>query len=210
MNEAWNFGFSYKSPVWQEKWSYNSYNPNLSPRRIGIQSDIPAIYSWGIAYKGIDRLLVDVDLRYFDYRNAALWGDSISSGGLNWSSIFAVAVGGQYQLTDRLTLRGGYLFNQNPINGVETLFNIQAPGFIQHTLSLGASLRVNENILFSAGWVHGFRNTIEGPVSQIPGTTARMDAQIDSILAGLTIQYGGKPVRTQPATASAPEGVEID
>jgi long-chain fatty acid transport protein len=202
LNDSWNLGFSYKSPIWQEKWSYNSYNPDLSPRTIGIQADIPAIYSWGLAYKGIERLLVDVDLRYFDYRNAALWGDSIASGGLAWDSIFAVAVGGQYQLTDRLTLRGGYLFNQNPINEVKTIFNVQAPGFIQHTLSLGATLRLNDNILFTAGWVHGFRNAIEGPIPQIPSSTARMDAQTDSILAGLTIQYGGKRTRSQVASSS--------
>ncbi len=153
---------------------------------------------------------MDVDLRYFDYRNAAFWGDSISGGGLNWSSIFAVAVGSQYQLTDRLTLHSGYLFNQNPINGVDTLFNIQAPGFIQNTLSLGASLRVNENILFSAGWVHGFRNTIEGPVAQIPGTSARMDAQVDSILAGLTIPYGARRVSIPEAPREAPGLAEID
>ena len=57
LNDAWNVGFSYKSPVWQEKWSYNSYNPDLSPRTISTQADVPAIYSWGVAYKGIDRLL---------------------------------------------------------------------------------------------------------------------------------------------------------
>lgn len=200
VNEAWNVGFSYKSPVWQERWSYNTFNPDLSPRRIGTQADVPAIYSWGVAYKGIERLLVDVDLRYIDYRNAALWGDSLDSGGLNWKSIFAVAIGGQYQLTDRLTLRGGYLYNQNPIHEVETLFNVQAPGFIQHTLSLGATVRLNDNILFTAGWVHGFRNEIAGPIGQIPGSTAQMDAQIDSILAGLTIQYGGKRERNPVAT----------
>jgi long-chain fatty acid transport protein len=208
LNEAWNVGFSYKSPIWQEKWSYNSYNPDLSPRRIGIQADVPAIYSWGVAYKGIERLLVDVDFRYFDYRNAALWGDTIASGGLNWSSIFAVAVGGQYALTERLTLRGGYLFNENPINAVQTIFNIQAPGFIQHTLSLGATLRLNENVLFTAGWVHGFRNAIEGPIGQIPGTTARMDAQIDSILAGLTIQYGARRPRERTASAGSVASLE--
>ncbi|WP_435007572.1 OmpP1/FadL family transporter [Tundrisphaera lichenicola] len=206
-NESWNIGFSYKSPVWQERWAYNSYTPDLAPRRIGVQADIPAIYSWGVAYKGIDRLLLDVDLRYFDYRNAALWGDSIKSGGLNWSSIFAVAVGGQYELTERLTLRGGYLYNQNPIDQIQTIFNIQAPGFIQHTLSLGATLRMNENILFSAGWVHGFRNSIEGPVGQIPASTARMDAQTDSILAGLTIQYGPKKAKVaEPTVAQVSPG----
>ncbi|MFO0959955.1 MAG: outer membrane protein transport protein [Isosphaeraceae bacterium] len=192
VDDYWNVGFSYKSPVWQERWSFNSYNPDLSPRWIGVQAGVPAIYSWGVAYKGIDRLLVDVDLRYFDYRNTPLWGDSIQSGGLNWQGIFAVAVGGQYQLTERLTLRAGYLFNQNPINQVQTLFNVQAPGFIQNTMSLGASFRLNDFLVASLAWVHGFRNTIEGPIGQVPNSTARMDAQVDSILAGLTIQYGAR------------------
>jgi long-chain fatty acid transport protein len=48
-NDDWNFGFSYKSPVWQERWSFNASTPDLAPRRIGIQAQIPAIYSWGIA-----------------------------------------------------------------------------------------------------------------------------------------------------------------
>lgn len=189
INEAWNVGFSYKSPVWQEQWSYNTFNPDLSPRTIGIKADVPAIYSWGVAYKGLDRLIVDMDLRYFDYRNAALWGDSVQSGGLNWNSIFALALGGKYQLTERLSILGGYLFNQNPINDVKTIFSIQAPGIIQHTLSVGGSFRLNENLLFTAGWVHGFRNGVEGPIAQIPGTVARLDAQVDSIMGGLTINY---------------------
>lgn len=189
VNESWNVGFSYKSPVWQEKWVYNTFNPDLSPRTIGVRAEVPAIYSWGVAYKGIDRLIVDMDLRYFDYQNAALWGDSVRSGGLAWSSIFAMALGGKYQLTERFSVLGGYLFNQNPINEVKTIFSIQAPGIIQHTLSLGGSFRVNDNILLTAGWVHGFRNGIEGPIAQIPGTIARLDAQVDSIMGGLTIQY---------------------
>ncbi|MDX2038193.1 MAG: outer membrane protein transport protein [Isosphaeraceae bacterium] len=200
LNDSWNLGFSYKSPVWQERWSYNSSTPNLSPRRIGTQADVPSILSWGVAYKGIENLLIDVDLRYFDYRNAALWGDSIASGGLNWKSIFAIAVGGQYRLSDRLTIRGGYLFNENPINESQTLFNVQAPGFVQHTMSLGASFRMNDNIVFSAGWVHAFRAEIEGPIGQVPGSRVKMDAQVDSILAGITIQYGAPRRATIPTS----------
>lgn len=189
VNESWNVGFSYKSPIWQEKWIYNTFNPDLSPRTIGVKAEVPAIYSWGVAYKGIDRLIVDLDLRYFDYQNAVLWGDSVRSGGLGWSSIFALALGGKYQVTERVSLLGGYLFNQNPVNEVKTIFSIQAPGIIQNTLSLGGSLRLNDNLLFTAGWVHGFRNSAEGPIAQIPGTMAKLSTQVDSIMGGLTIQY---------------------
>ncbi|MFO0889691.1 MAG: outer membrane protein transport protein [Isosphaeraceae bacterium] len=137
LSDSWNIGFSYKSPIWQERYGYNSYNPNLSPRRIGVQAQVPEIFSWGIAYKGFERALIDVDFRYFDYANTSLYGTKPIDGGLGWSSIFAVAVGGQYQLSDRLIIRAGYLFNTNPINETATLFNVQAPGFLQHLFSVG-------------------------------------------------------------------------
>ena len=200
LNDSWNLGFSYKSPVWLEKWYYNASTPNLSPRQIGVQAGMPAIYSWGVAYKGVPKLLVDVDFRYFDYANTPLFGQKVIDGGLNWNSVFAVATGIQYQATDKLTLRGGYLFNTNPVPAPQTLFNIQAPGIITNTLSLGFSFRLTDQVLLSAAWVHGFRNAIEGPIVQIPGSSARLDAQMDSLVLGLTIQYGAKRnVSTEPA-----------
>jgi long-chain fatty acid transport protein len=51
LSENWNMGFSYKSPIWQEKWDFNAASPNLVARRIGIQASLPEIFSWGIAYK---------------------------------------------------------------------------------------------------------------------------------------------------------------
>jgi long-chain fatty acid transport protein len=192
LNENWNLGFSYKSPVWQERWGFNAANPDLSPRRIGVQAQIPAIYSWGVAYKGIDRALIDVDLRYFDYANAALFGQSVRDGGLGWRGVFAVATGGQYALTDRLTLRAGYLFNTNPIPTEGTLFNVQLPGIIQHTLSFGASYKLTDDITLSSAYVHGFRNSIQGNVVEETGAFSKFDTQLDSIVLGLNIQFGGR------------------
>lgn len=206
-SDSWNVGFAYKSPIWQEKWWFNSYNPDLTPRSIALQAGVPAVYSWGVAYKGLPGAIVDVDLRYLDYPNTPLYGTAVRDGGLNWNGIFAVATGAQYALSDRLTLRGGYLFNTNPINAPQTLFNIQAPAIIEHTLSLGMSLRLADHIVVSAAWVHGFRNDVTGPILQVPGSSARLDAQLDSLVAGITIQYGARKrptPETIPATDTAP------
>ena len=190
LTESWNIGFSYKSPIWQELYGFNASTPNLFPRRIGIQAQIPEIFSWGVAYKGFERALIDIDFRYFDYKNTRLYGTKPLDGGLGWSSVFAVAIGGQYALSDKLTLRSGYLFNTNPIKDTATLFNIQAPGFMQHMFSVGASYKLTEDITLSLAWVHQFRNAIEGPVLQIPGQRIKLDAQMDSIVAGLNVQFG--------------------
>ena len=200
LNETWNLGFSYKSPIWQERWGYNAAFPDLSPRRIGIQAQIPAIYSWGVAYKGLPGALIDVDLRYFDYANTALFGQKVADGGLGWRGVFAVATGAQYALTERVTLRGGYLFNTNPIPATATLFNVQAPGITQHTLSLGISTAITDNLMLTTGYIHGFRNAISGPVGQIPGASATIDTQTDTIVAGLNLQFGTRKGRSQPAS----------
>ena len=98
VNDDWNVGFSYKSPIWQQRFEYNATYKDQSPRSISVQASLPAIYSWGVAYKGLPQTLIDVDLRYFDYPNAQLFGQSPSSGGLGWQGVFAVATGGSMPL----------------------------------------------------------------------------------------------------------------
>jgi long-chain fatty acid transport protein len=203
LSDDWNLGISYKSPVWQEPWTFNASRPDLSPRRISVQADLPAIYSWGVAYKGLPRTLIDVDLRYLDYLNTELFGEKVRDGGLGWRSVFAVATGVQYRATDRLDLLAGYLYNTNPVPATATLFNVQAPGILTNTLTLGASLHLTENITFTAAWMHGFRNAIEGSILQVPDSSTRLDMQFDSIVAGLNITFGG---RRHERTAGAREG----
>ncbi|MGO8903689.1 MAG: hypothetical protein ACLQU5_35915, partial [Isosphaeraceae bacterium] len=82
--DHWNLGFSYKSPIWQERWGFNASTLDLAARRIGIQAQVPEIFSWGIAYMGFERALIDVDLRYFDYKNTSLYGTKPIDGGLGW------------------------------------------------------------------------------------------------------------------------------
>jgi long-chain fatty acid transport protein len=199
VNDDWNVGFSYKSPIWQNRWDFNASTPDLAPRRIGIQAQLPAIYSWGVAYKGLPKTLLDVDLRYFDYANTSLFGQKVVDGGLGWRSVFAVALGGGYQATDRLTLRAGYLYNTNPVPATKTLFNVQAPGIIQNTFTMGGSFQITENVTLSLAWMHGFRNSIEGPVVQERGASTRLDAQLDTLWTGLNITFGGsKRSRPEP------------
>ena len=76
VNDNWNVGFSYKSPIWQQRWEYNAATRTKSAQPISLQASLPAIFSWGVAYKGIEKALIDVDLRYIDYANAELFGQS--------------------------------------------------------------------------------------------------------------------------------------
>src|SRR5271157_3879524 len=58
-------------------------------------------------------------------------------------------------------------------------------------LALGASYKLTDDIVLSLAWTHQFRNSISGPVLQIPGERIKLDAQMDSIVVGLIVQFGG-------------------
>jgi long-chain fatty acid transport protein len=209
MNDDWNLGFSYKSPIWQERWGFNSATATGAPNRIGVQASLPEILTWGVAYKGFERTLIDVDLRYLDYANTDLFGTAAppKGSGLGWSSVFAVAIGGQYQATDRLTLRAGYLFNTEPVPGGKTLLNVELPAITQHMLAVGTSFHMTDDITMSLAWTHSFRNVMSGPILQVPGTSVREDVQVDTLVAGLNVRFGGK--RRPPSAPSVPVAAAV-
>ena len=66
------------------------------------------------------------------------------------------------------------------------------PSSREHTLSLGASYAITENITASFAWMHGFDNSIQGPILQVPGTSVKLTSQVDQILMGVNMTFGGR------------------
>src|SRR5262249_821764 len=132
LTDRLDVGFGYTSKQWYETWKFYARDELGLPRTLTLNVTLPAIYSWGVAYRPTDRLLLATDLRYIDYKNSELFGTRVVDGGLGWRSVFAAAVGGRYQVTDRAALSAGYVYNDNPIPSTGTLFNIQAPAITRH------------------------------------------------------------------------------
>lgn len=191
LTETLDIGFGYTSPQWFETWQFNSRDNLGNPQTPSLNATLPAIYSWGVAWRGIDRLTLGLDLRYFDYANKDLFGTSIRDGGLGWDSAFAVALGANYQLTERVAVRAGYQYNTNPLENTRVLFNIQAPAIIQHTISVGTTLNLTEALAMSVGYAYGFQNSITGTADRIPNTSIGLESSSHSLLFNLQIKFGG-------------------
>lgn len=199
-DNCWQWGLSFKSQQWLEPFRFNTSNELGVPRQEDIHFDYPMIISLGTAYTGFERWLLACDVRYFDYRNTAGFGDPAgfdASGavtGLGWRSIFSVHTGAQYQATQRLVLRMGYQYNDNPIGSDEAFFNIASPLIVQHIVSTGLSYNLTDQLVFSMAYLHGFENSVSGPL-QVPGVgplagtsvTSRISA--DALAAGVTVRY---------------------
>ena len=206
----WAFGASYKSQQWFQSYDFNTTNAAGGPRTVQFGLNLPPIVSVGTSYKGFDRWLLATDLRYLDYNSTAGFGDSgfAPNGalrGVGFKSIFAVALGAQYQMTDTLSVRMGYSWNENPISSNQTTANVASPLIIQHILSAGASYQVTDAFSLSAAYSHGFENSSTGPlvlpIGTVPGTSVTSTAAVDMVLVGATVKFGCPKCRV-PCAAS--------
>lgn len=186
-----DLGFGYTSPQWFETWKYYARNELGQPRTLTLNASLPAIYSWGIAYRPTDRLQLAVDLRYFDYANTELFGTPIVDGGLGWKGVLAAAAGARYQVTDRAAVSAGYVYNDNPIPSVGSLFNVQAPAITQHTIALGATVNLTDRLATSIGYAYGFQNTLTGPVREATGVGVQLDSEVHMLTFTMQFRFGG-------------------
>ncbi len=194
-NESWQHGISFKSPTWMETFEFYGTDAAGNPRALSADIDLPLILSVGTAYTGFERWLFALDVRYFDYTNTNGLGDPASFNstgslqGLGWDSIFATALGAQYQWNDRISLRSGYTFNQNPISNQESFFNVASPLIYQHMISTGASLGISESTSCHVAYSYMFENTRSGPL-YAPGFGAVPGSSVDNILDGHFLSFG--------------------
>ena len=176
----WHLGFTFKSPQWFESFRFFTAD--------GIQTfdlDYPMILSLGLAYSGFERWTFAADVRYIDFAGTPGYDQ------LGWRSVYATAVGAQFHVSDRLYLRCGYNYNQNPISSEMAFLNLSTPLIQQHNVATGFSFRLAENVDLSAAYVYLFHNSLTGPVPAPllgPGTiTNEIDAH--SAIAGVTVRY---------------------
>ncbi len=194
----WHFGASIKSPQWMEKHRVHTEDEQGMPSVARFKLDVPMIVSIGTAYSGIEDVVLAVDLRYVDWANTDGVGDSGYSpdgtlNGLSWSNQLAVAAGVQYRLTDRVLLRGGYLFNTSPYGGGDTFYNVASPLNYQHQLCVGGTWEVTPCVAFHVGYQHYFEWDSTGPVvlptGAIPGSSVTSTVSAHIATLGVTVKY---------------------
>ena len=190
----WDFGVSYKSKQRFQEFAINSFDSDGSPRVLHMQLDYPSILSLGLAYSGFARTRIACDVRHIDYEGtegfqAAGFGPDGAVTGFGWSSIWAAAIGVEYDVTDRLRWRVGYSFNESPIDGQSIFFNSPAPALIQHHLSTGFTKEIGDCWDFSMAAKVGFENSVSGPW-HAPGFGAVPDTDVRASLATYGLSFG--------------------
>jgi len=200
-NDLVAFGASYSSPQWFEDFSFYSTqdNPNLPSHGTGqvidFGLDVPAVIAAGVGLTPLPNLTLALDGRYLDYANTNGFKESGFSAdgsvkGFGWKSIMTVAAGGELRLKDRVALRAGYNWTENPIASEQAFYNLAAPAIVQHHLSLGAGIQVTRRLEVSAAYYRALKQTLTGsiPNPNLPaGSTVTSSLSENSLLVQFTL-----------------------
>lgn len=178
---CWRAGFSVKSPQWFEDFRF--FTPSGV---VKFDLDYPLILSGGVAYYGLERWVFAADVRYFDYANTSGFRE------MGWRSVFAGAVGVQYQLNDWWQLRAGYNCNQNPIQSDAALTNISTPLIQDQNFAVGASCRLTDSVDLTLAYVYLVENSVTGSLPSPPfgaGDSLTHEISAHSLGMGIRVRY---------------------
>ena len=187
-DNCFNYGFTSKSPQWIEKvMVYDSQGSHY------LDLDLPLILSTGVSYTGFRDTVFAVDFRYFDWGNTPGFRDAgfDAAGnfvGLGWQNIFSVAMGVERKISDRLKLRMGYCFNENPIKAENSMYNVASPLLMEHTVSCGASWTFAREWDLAIAYTHAFQKDITGPFVTPYGTGTVTNSAAADILNASVIK----------------------
>lgn len=196
----WEFGANLKSPVWFESMRYFSEDENGLGRTDSIDFDLPLLLSTGLAYRGLEYIVLTADFRYTNFATADGFGSPATYqangavNGLGWDDVFSVGLGAAIQLTDRLTGLAGYYYATNLFDDSEMFFNVASELSYQHSPAVGASYQVNENATLSLAYNYYTSWGSSGPyvlpgMGAIPGSSVSTDYDAHALTVGLNVRY---------------------
>ncbi|PCJ54267.1 MAG: hypothetical protein COA70_06455 [Planctomycetota bacterium] len=195
---GWSAGAAYKSPIWFGDFDFDATDELGAQRSYSFDLDYPSISSVGIGFTDRSGWKVGADLRWVDYENTSGFDKQgfAADGsvlGFHWRSIPIIGVGGEFPITDRFSLLGGFAWNASPIRSEDAFFNVAAPAIIQTHLSTGFRWRYSDSLELSLAYKHGFANDVSGPfqgaTGPIAGTSVESDLQVDSLTFGLSWDF---------------------
>ena len=163
--------------------------------------DVPESYGVGLNYQLTPALSVATDYLRINYSDV----DSVGNGldqlfsnnlfgtaqgpGFGWEDINVYKVSATYQASEKLTLRAGYSYNDQPVQNDQTFLNILAPGVVQEHLSVGATWKIDDQQKVSLAYTHALEETVKGQNS-IPANFGGGEANLSMSQNILGISYG--------------------
>ncbi|MBW2492847.1 MAG: outer membrane protein transport protein [Deltaproteobacteria bacterium] len=169
-----------------------------SPQQLGL----------GLAYDFFGAgLLVEGDVKWIN------WSDADGYQEFDWDDQWVLAIGARYKATDKLTLRIGYNYGENPVkehpnfNGLttttvqgktlpstyyyETFRIIGFPAIVEHHITAGIGYKFTDSFSLDLGFVYAVENSISESGTDPFGTPVTIESTLSetSLDFGLTYRF---------------------
>jgi len=201
-NDEWSFGASYRSGIEVDVDGDAEFKlPQDTPAPIramlsntggSTEIDLPAQAFFGLCYKGIDKLTLEVGARWEEwscYEELAFEFDQPVAGNKtkvdekNWKNVMSYAIGAKYDLNDTFAILGGYRFDNNPVP--DDTFEPAIPASDKHCVSVGINKRFGNLV---AGVIYYYEK-YESRKKDIEGETANGEYNTEAHVVGVSVSY---------------------
>ena len=175
-------GAAYKSRIYMTK--LNSYS-GLFAGQGGF--DIPDSFNVELSWAINKTLTTAFDVEQIRYSQVKSVGNSLqpllqgiplganNGPGFGWKDMTIYKLGAQWQQSDKLILRGGVSYGQQPIDSSQVLFNILAPGVQEWHLTTGFSYAFTGQDELSFAFMFSPPKTVTGQNPLSPGQTIQLE-----------------------------------
>lgn len=185
---------------------YTGVFPNDYSTDIESKLTLPQSLAIGYAFKPDDKLTIEIDCEWTgwssveeDFVRFTSETDPTRLSILNsgnpaakdWNDSLAYGIGAEYQTTDKLALRTGYLFVETPVPSAN--FDTSLPDSDKHSFTFGAGYKINENMVvdmaYFAVFLVGRNVTNDVAISNGADLDGKYKGYVNIFSVGFTYKY---------------------
>jgi long-chain fatty acid transport protein len=202
--ENLSLGLTYTSPQNIDHDNVTDFDQDGTDDTLALES--PQQMGLGVAYDffGIG-LVLEADVKWIN------WSDADGYKEFDWKDQWVFGVGAQYQATDKLVLRAGYNYGENPVNEhdnfdgttsktiqgktlpstyyYETFRIIGFPALVEHHLTLGIGYKFSDRFSLDLGFMYAFENTITETGTDLFGQPVELESNLSETSLDFGITY---------------------
>ncbi len=203
VNPQITLGFSYKSKQRFSDMEYQlAYGDIYSDSRTAgtagtykLALDFPQQAAAGIAYRANSKLTLSADLKWINWsatmNKLAVTGPNnfVRSMNPGWNDQTVFAVGVNYELNDRVSLRGGYNYAKSPFDENQASRNLILPAIVESHYTLGAGFVLNSNWDLNLHYMYTPKKTLQAPATDLQAPGAIISLQETSFGANIGYRF---------------------
>lgn len=148
---------------------------------VGGDFDIPASVTAGIAVDASPDVTLMFDYQHIFYTGVPSVSNSSNllysctpptgptclggsnGAGFGWHDVDVFKLGAEWRYDKQWTLRAGYAYSTNPVGSADVMFNILAPGIVQHHITGGVAYKLNDRSTMELSGMYVPEAKITGP-----------------------------------------------